>query len=59
MLYALVALIALYIGYKICIGCLFPKLASRNLDKYREDFLKKNPHIDPEKLPSMDKKNRK
>ena len=53
MWYFIIGIIVLYIAYRLCVSIVFPKMSERSLQKYRKDFLKKNQHIDSDKLPHM------
>lgn len=58
MWYIIIGIIVLYITYRVCISTLFPAISNRKLKKYREDFFKKNPHIDRDKFIDNEKKNK-
>ena len=41
----------MYVVYRLCATMLFPKMGQRQQQRYRDEFLKHNSHIDKDKLP--------
>ena len=58
MWYIIIGIMILYITYRVCVSTIFPSISKRRLNKYKNDFFKKNPHIDPTKFRDSDDKNR-
>ena len=51
--YFIIGLIILYVVYRLCATTIFPMISERRMKKYRDEFLKNNPQIDKDKLPSV------
>lgn len=54
MWHIIIGTIILYITYRVCVSTVFPSISKRRLRKYKNDFFKKNPHIDPTKFTNID-----
>ena len=49
--YFIIGIIILYVVYRLCATVFFPRWGQRRSQRYRDEFLKHNSHIDKDKLP--------